>query len=110
MELHLLVSRHPLLCRREALSGALHPGLWPIEQGCRALGAGPEEGHKDAQIAGAPLLERKAEGAGLVLLGEEKALGRCQCSLPVLEGSLWQESVNILHHLIVTGQGGMALK
>jgi len=30
--------------------------------------------HKDAQRAGAPLLQRKAEGAELVQSGEEKAL------------------------------------
>ena len=31
---------------------------------------GPEEGHEDVQRAGAPLLHRKTEGAGLVQLGE----------------------------------------
>ena len=35
------------------------------------LGEGPEEGHKDDQRAGAPLLRRQAEGFGLVQPGEE---------------------------------------
>ena len=30
---------------------------------------GPEEGHEDGQRAGAPLLQRKIEGAGLVQRG-----------------------------------------
>jgi len=34
-----------------------------------------EDGQKDAQRAGAPLLQRQAEGAGLVHSGEEKVLG-----------------------------------
>jgi len=35
----------------------------------------------------APLLQRKAEGGGLVQLGEEKGLKGPHCSLPVLKGS-----------------------
>ena len=35
-----------------------------------------------------PLLWRKAEGAGGVQSGEEKALRRTPCSFPGLEGSL----------------------
>jgi len=34
------------------------------------LGEGPEEGHKDDQRAGAPLLRRQPEGFGLVQPGE----------------------------------------
>ena len=48
---------------------------------------GPEEGHKDDQRAGAPLLGRKAEGAGFIQLGEEKAR-RPPFGLPALKGSL----------------------
>lgn len=49
--------------------------------------AGLEEGHRNAQRVGALLLLRKAEGAGLVYLGEDKALGRPHRILPVLAGS-----------------------
>jgi len=48
----------------------------------------PEEGHEDDQRAGAPLLQRQAEGAGLVKSGEEKAAGRTHCDLPVLKRSI----------------------
>jgi len=41
----------------------------------RAFGEGPEEGHKDDERAGAPPLQREAEGAGLVQPGEKKAAG-----------------------------------
>ena len=44
----------------------------------------PEEIHKDDQRAGVPLLQRQAEGAGLVQFGAEKAPGKPLCSLPVL--------------------------
>ena len=53
----------------------------------RTVGVGPDEGHKDDQRAGVPLLQRKVEGAGLVQ-PEEKALGRPHCSFPVPKGSL----------------------
>jgi len=40
-----------------------------------AVGEGPEEGHKAGQRAGAPPLQRQAEGTGLVQPGEKKAAG-----------------------------------
>jgi len=43
---------------------------------------------EDNERTGAPLLQRQAEGAGLVQPGKEKAPGRPYCGLPVLRGSL----------------------
>jgi len=38
-------------------SGALCPDLGcPTQEGCGAVGEGPEEGHKGAQRSGAPIL------------------------------------------------------
>ena len=48
----------------------------------------PLEGHEDAQRAGAPLLQREAEGAGPFQPVEEKAARRSQCSLPVFKKGL----------------------
>ena len=47
----------PVLGSCEALSGVLCPGLGPpVQEEREALGTGTEEGHKDNQRAGAPLL------------------------------------------------------
>ena len=55
------------------------------QEECSTLGVSPEEGQEDAQKAGTPLLRRQAEEARLVQPGEEKALGRTHCGLPVLD-------------------------
>ena len=47
----------------------------------------PEEGHKNGQRAGAPLLRGKAERVGAVQPGEEKAPARPYCSLQYLKGA-----------------------
>jgi len=45
--------------------------------------SGSRGGHEGAERAGAPLLWRQAEGAGGVLPGEERALGRPMVGAPL---------------------------
>lgn len=71
----------PLACPLEAPLGVLHP------ERCKAVGAGREESQENYQRARASLILRQAEGVGFLQPGEEKALYRCYCSLPVLKGS-----------------------
>ena len=46
----------PLLCSGETSPGVLCSALEPSAQGHGAVGAGPEEGHKNDQKGGMPLL------------------------------------------------------
>jgi len=68
--------------------GFLPSTLPPEQERCVAVGMGVEVGHEDDQRAGAPLLWRQAEGTGLVWSGEEKAVWRLPCGLPIFKGSL----------------------
>ena len=73
--------------------GGYCPALLSLHEAQRVV-RGPQ--HKDMELlewiqrraskrAGSPLLWSKAEGDGLVQLGEKKALGRLHCSLSVFE-------------------------
>ena len=69
------------------------PVLGPTQEGHGAAGAGPEEGHKDDQRAGASPLKGQSEIAGAFQPGEEK--GGPYSSLQVPEGGLqksWGET------------------
>ena len=78
----------PLLCSGETPPGVLCPALQPSALERHGPGgAGREEGHRNDQRAGTPLLWSKVERVGAVHPGEEKALGRPHCSLPVPEGA-----------------------
>lgn len=98
----------PLLWPHGTASTALCPGLGTSAQGCGAI-SGSRGSHRDAQRAGASLLWRKAEGAGLVQPGKWKAPRRPHCDFPVLLRSLNRRETGIQHGLTVIWQRGMVL-
>lgn len=81
----------------------LHPSVrFSAQEWLRAVGLGPEEGHKDDQRAGAPLLQRQADRAGFVQPGE------CSRETSLQLSNTWRELIkrvetDILHSLIVIG-------
>ena len=55
--LHIKGGVPSILCPCGVPSELLYPSLGlPVQEGCRAVGVGPEEGHEDGQMARAPLL------------------------------------------------------
>jgi len=74
-----------LLCSGETPSGVLCPPLEPSAQDRHGpVGVGPEEGHKNNQRAGTPLVWGKAATVGIVQPEKDKALGTPYYSLSVL--------------------------
>jgi len=55
------------------------PSISHPAQGCRAVGEGPQRSHEDGESAGAPVLQRKAEGAGFGEGSREITLGPSNC-------------------------------
>ena len=73
-----------LFCSCEAPSGVTCPYLGPpVQDRSGTLGKGPGA---MKMIRGAPLLQRQPKEAGLVQSGEEKAVQRPHCSLPIFKG------------------------
>jgi len=73
-----------------------------------SVGVGPE-GHEDDQRAGAPLLCREAEGAGLFSLQKKRPQGNLNAAFQYLQGAYKQERSNFSLSQIVKGHKGMAL-
>lgn len=68
----------PLLSSHESSPEVLHPALESsMQERRRFVGLGPEEGCKNDQRG------RKTEAVGVVQYGEEEALGRPCCGLPI---------------------------
>jgi len=83
--------------------GFLRPALEPSAQERHGpVGVGPEEGHKNDPRGGTPLLQGKAERAGVVQFAEEKPPARPYCG--PFTGLIRKLGTNILAGPVAIGQ------
>ena len=71
------------------------------------VGMHPEEGHKNDQRDGTPLLQGQDARAGTVQPGTGKAPGRPESGLSVSRGSVRRKKRDSVTGSVVTGQGEM---
>ena len=75
-----------------------------------AVREGPEEGHKDDQRAGAPPLQRQAEGAGLFSLEKGRLWGDLIAAFQYIKGGYKQEGIQLFERIDNSRTRGNGLK
>lgn len=85
------------LCPHDAPSKVLHPGLGhQAQEKCGTFGLGPEEGHKNDQKIGAPLLRRKADGAGIFSVEKTRFQEHLTAAFHYLQGAGGKSTVHMV--------------